>query len=258
VFRTPARRTAAVALAAALALPLAACGGADDGKAADGGGTTLTVLAASSLTDVFDVAAGAYEEEHPGTELRFSFAGSQELAAQVRLGAPADVLVTADAATMDELRGETAPPAVVARNRLVVITAEGNPEGVRTLEDLAAPGLDVVLAAPEVPAGRYAARVLGAQDVVVDPVSREPSVRAVLSKVALGEADAGIVYRTDAATDPGRVDAVPVPDGPGAVASYPAAALDASAHPEEAIAFVRWLGSPRARDVFREAGFLKP
>ncbi|MEE1754636.1 molybdate ABC transporter substrate-binding protein [Streptomyces sp. SP18CS02] len=256
-------RAAAAALTAVLLVPLAACGG--DGSTKDSGakatgapGAELTVLAAASLTDVFREAGAAYEKSHPGTEITFSFAGSQELAAQVRQGAPADALVTADTTTMTGLEADTGAPTVIARNRLVIATGEGNPKRIDDLKDLADPGLKVVLAAPEVPVGRYSKKVLDARGVVVKPVSQEPNVRAVLSKVELGEADAGLVYRTDAASAAGKVDAVEIPDAQNALAEYPAATLKSSRNPEAAAAFVRWLSAPEGQRILREAGFQQP
>lgn len=253
------RRAAAAAVTAALLVPLAACGDGDGGGSGkEGGDVKLTVLAASSLTDVFATAEKAYEKEHPGTDITVSAAGSQELAAQVKQGSPADVLVTADTTTMDGLKAETGEPAVIARNRLVIATREGNPDGVKTLKDLADPKLKVVLADDTVPVGRYAKQVLDRQKITVKPVSKEANVRSVLSKVELGEADAGIVYRTDAATAPGKVDAVEIPDAQNAVASYPAATLKGSAHADAAAAFVKWLGGPEAQKILRDGGFQKP
>ncbi|MGW7197857.1 molybdate ABC transporter substrate-binding protein [Streptomyces chryseus] len=226
------------------------------GKAATG--ADLTVLAAASLTDVFKTAGAAYEKAHPGTKITFSFAGSQELAAQVEQGAPADALVTADTKTMDALGGETGTPTVIARNRLVIATGEGNPRDLRGLKDLADSDLKVVLAAPEVPVGRYSQKILDAQKITVKPVSQEPNVRAVLSKVELGEADAGLVYRTDAATATDKVDAIEIPDAQNAIAAYPAATLKTSENPKAAEAFVKWLSSPEARKIFKDADFQQP
>ncbi|GGT70265.1 molybdate ABC transporter substrate-binding protein [Streptomyces atratus] len=261
------RRTAAAIVTAALLVPLAACGSDNDKKDSGGKATEsstgapkadLTVLAASSLTDVFKTAGAAYEKEHPGTKVTFSFAGSQELAAQVKQGAPADALVTADTKTMDGLKSDTGSPAVIAKNRLVIATGKGNPEKVENLKDLADPKLKVVLAAPEVPVGRYSQQILDAQKIDVKPVSQEPNVRAVLSKVELGEADAGLVYKTDAATATDKVDAIDIPDAQNAVASYPAATLKTSKNTEAATAFVNWLSTPEAQKILQDAGFQQP
>ncbi|MBP2585594.1 molybdate transport system substrate-binding protein [Streptomyces sp. PvR006] len=273
---TPARRrTAAAALTAALLVPLAACGNGDDTKkdtagpsgsaSASAGGSAsgapaanLTVLAAASLTDVFKTAGAAYEKSHPGTKLTFSFAGSQELVAQVSQGSPADVLVTADTKSMDKVKADTGTPAIIAKNRLVIATGEGNPFKVDGLEDLADTKLKVVLAAPEVPAGKYSKQILDAQKVTVKPVSQEPNVRAVLSKVELGEADAGLVYKTDAASAADKVDAVEIPDDQNAIAKYPAATIKDSKNAEAAAAFVAWLSSPEGQKILQDAGFQKP
>ncbi|MFJ3814286.1 molybdate ABC transporter substrate-binding protein [Streptomyces sp. NPDC090056] len=264
------RRAAAGALTAALLVPLAACS-SDDGKKDTGGSTAtasgsatgapaanLTVLAAASLTDVFKTAGAAYEKSHPGTKLTFSFAGSQELVAQVSQGSPADVLVTADTKSMDKVKADTGAPAVIAKNRLVIATGEGNPHKVDDLKDLADTKLKVVLAAPEVPAGKYSKQILDKQKIAVKPVSQEPNVRAVLSKVQLGEADAGLVYRTDAESAKDKVDAVEIPDDQNAVAQYPAATLKESKNAGAAAAFVAWLSSPEGQKLLQDAGFQKP
>ncbi|MFF1957566.1 molybdate ABC transporter substrate-binding protein [Streptomyces sp. NPDC058220] len=260
------RRAAAALVTAALLVPLAACGGNDDSEKVTGSPSgsasatkaNLTVLAASSLTDVFTTAGAAYEKENPGTKLTFSFAGSQELAAQVEQGAPADALVTADTKTMDGLKADTGTPTIIAKNRLVIATGEGNPDKIENLKDLADPDLKVVLAAPEVPVGRYSKQVLDAQKINVKPVSEEPNVRAVLSKVELGEADAGIVYETDAERAPDKVDAVEIPDAQNAIAAYPAATLKSSKNADAAAAFVAWLSGPEAQKILQAAGFQQP
>ncbi|MGW6564058.1 molybdate ABC transporter substrate-binding protein [Streptomyces sp. NPDC054975] len=258
------RRAAAAALTAALLVPLAACGNDDAGASKASGSASaaskadLTVLAAASLSDVFKTAGAAYEKSHPGTKITFSFAGSQELVAQVSQGSPADVLVTADTKSMDKVKADTSAPTIIAKNRLVVATGEGNPHKVGDLKDLADAKLKVVLAAPEVPAGKYSKQILEAQKITVKPVSQEPNVRAVLSKVELGEADAGLVYKTDAESAKDKVDAVEIPDAQNAVAQYPAATLKDSKNTAAAAAFVAWLSSPEGQKILQDAGFQKP
>lgn len=261
--RARARHVVPALLAAALfGLTAVACGTgfATDGTGGDGraADTTVTVLAASSLTDAFRDAEKAYEKEHPGTDIRFSFAGSQSLAAQVRQGAPADVLATADTRTMRSVAAETQKPAVVATNRLTLVTAPGNPHGIDGLKDLADPDLRIVLAAEEVPVGAYSRDVLAQRNLDVQPVSLESNVRAVLSKVELGEADAGIVYETDAHSAGDEVGKVAVAAAHNAVASYPVAVLETSQHPDEAVAFTRWLRSEDGFAHLREQGFRRP
>ncbi|GAA2361485.1 molybdate ABC transporter substrate-binding protein [Streptomyces carpaticus] len=253
-------RSRLLGCAAALSATVLLAGCATDGDG-DGATTELTVLAAASLTDVFTEAGALFEDEHDGVTVRFSFAGSQELAAQINQGAPADALVTADTATMDAVRAETGDhgaPAVIARNALVIVTPPGNPADVTDLAGLGRDGLRLVLAAPEVPAGRYGEEILDRAGVTVTPVSQEPNVRAVLSKVRLAEADAGLVYATDAASAGDAVDTFPIPAGQNVVAEYPAAVLNSTAHPDEAAAFVAWLGTAPAQELLTDAGFAAP
>ncbi|MGW5847516.1 molybdate ABC transporter substrate-binding protein [Streptomyces sp. NPDC055254] len=261
------RRTLTAVLAAALLVPLAACadgngGGESTADATSGSSTSgevkaanLTVLAASSLTDVFKTAGAAYEKAHPGTKVTFSFAGSQELAAQVKQGAPADALVTADTRTMDGLGAETGDARIIAKNRLVIAAGKGNPFKIDELQDLADSKIKVVLAAPEVPVGRYSKQILDAQRIEVKPVSQEPNVRAVLSKVELGEADASLVYKTDSVKSGDKAVTVDIPDAENAVASYPAATLKQSKNAAAAAAFVAWLSAPEAQKILQDAGF---
>jgi len=264
------RRTTRTSLPAAgltalavLAVPgLAGCGSDDGGGRggdAQGGEQTVTVLAASSLRHVFQDIGAAYEKKHPGVKVRFSFAGSQQLATQVRQGQPADVLATADTETMDGLRSETGgKPVRFAKNRLTIATAPHNPEHIRGLHDLSRKDLKVVLAAKKVPVGRYGRDVLRKQHVSVHPASQESDVASVLSKVQLGEADAGLVYVTDATSAGGKVGTVRVPDAQNAVADYPAAPLKQSKHAKQAAGFTRYLTSTPAQKLLRKAGFQKP
>lgn len=252
--RWAARRPLLLAL---LGLLLAA--GAPHARAAD-----VTVFAASSLTDAFTALAHAFERARPGTHVVLNFAASSTLATQVLQGAPADVFASADERQMARVvdAGLVDGPATpFAANRLVVVARPG--AGVRDWRDLARPGLQVVLAAPEVPAGRYAERWMQAVDadgapgfaraVAANVVSREPNVRQTAAKVALGVADAAVVYATDARGLP-DVEVVPIPAADQPPILYPIARLR-GAHAAEAAAFVRFVGSDEGRRTLAAYGF---
>jgi molybdate transport system substrate-binding protein len=263
------RRAAVPAAVVSALVLLAGCGGSDkhdtDDKKSDGGAasagsspSTVTVLAAASLTGAFNEASAAYSKGHKDQTVKFSFAGSQELAAQVRQGAPADVVATADTKTMDGLADDVEAPRVFARNKLTIVVAPGNPKKIASLADLARGDLTVVLAGPTVPAGRYAREALGKAGVEVRPKSEETDVKAVLTRVRMGEADAGIVYTTDAGAAGNAVASVPIPDEFNVVASYPVAVVKDSRKPGPAKAFADWLLTPEAQDILRNYGFAAP
>jgi molybdate transport system substrate-binding protein len=181
--------------------------------------------------------------------------------AQIRDGAPADVLATADEPTMATVRDAgllAGPPVVFARNRLTIVVEPGNPKGVTGLADLAREDLVVVLAAPEVPVGRYARELLSRAGVTVTPRSLEANVKAVVTKVSLGEADAGIAYVTDVRAASLKVASVEIPEATSHLATYPVAVLARSARPDEAKAFVARLLSERGREILRSHGFEPP
>ncbi len=188
------RRLVPAAASVALLLSLAGCGGSDDEA------TTLTVYAAASLTASFGQLADEFEREHPGTEVQLSFGGSSDLVTQIQEGAHADVFASADLATMQKLTDDDladGDPQDFATNTLEIAVPPGNPAGIRGLADLAAPGVNLVVCAPEVPCGAATRAVADAAGVTLNPVSEEQSVTDVLAKVTSGEADAGLVYRTD-------------------------------------------------------------
>lgn len=255
-------RRAAVPIAAVSvgALLLAGCGddGKKDTKSAGTSPSTITVLAAASLTGAFNEASAVYSQGHKDQTVKFSFAGSQELAAQVKQGVPADVVATADTKTMDGLNGEVEPARVFAKNKLTIVVAPGNPKKITSLGDLARGDLTVVLAGPTVPVGRYAREALGKAGVEVRPKSEETDVKAVLTRVRMGEADAGIVYTTDAGSAGGDVASVAIPEQFNVVASYPAAVLKGSKQPGPAKAFADWLLTPEAQQVLAKYGFAAP
>jgi molybdate transport system substrate-binding protein len=185
--------------------------------------------------------------------VRFSFAGSQDLVAQINQGAPADAVAPADATTIGQLTVKLdSVPTVFARNRLVIVTAPGNPKHINSAADLARRGIVVVLAAPSVPAGKYALAALRAAHVTVHPKSLEDNVRGVLTKVELGEADAGIVYVTDAKSAGDKVGTVALPTSP--IAIYSAVALD-----KQGRLFLSFaLYSLKGQVIFNRFGFLPP
>lgn len=227
----------------------------------DGVEGEVVVLAAASLTDAFEEVATLFEEANPDATVTYNFAGSQQLATQIVEGAPADVFASANQTQMDvaaEAGLVDGEPEVFTANLLEIAVEPGNPLGVEAVADLADPELTVVLAAPEVPAGQYAQELLTAQGLAVTPASLEVDVRAVLSRVALGEADAGIVYRSDVASAEGEVEGVVIPDDQNVPASYPIAALTEAPNPDGAAAFVDLVLSEEDQAVLEAYGFTAP
>lgn len=232
---------------------------------------TLTVFAAASLTESFGELGKMFQAQHPGATVVFNFAGSQQLVQQLAQDAPADLFASANKTQMQAAvdAGRVAADSVqtFVRNRLVVVTPADNPAGLASFADLAKPGLKLVLAAPEVPVGQYAQQFLelAGQDPSLGPdfagsvtqnvVSYEENVRAVLSKVVLGEADAGIVYATDAASAGDKVNTLPIPDTLNVIATYPLASVANSAQAELAAQFIALVLSPEGQAVLARHGF---
>jgi molybdate transport system substrate-binding protein len=255
-----------VALAAIGAMPATAPSG--------GPAPTLTVFAAASLTEVFEEIGARFRQRHPGITLRFNFAGSQQLVAQLEHGALADVFAPADQRWMARAQeqGLTAgDPEIFATNRLVVVLPAENPAGIQRLENLARPGLKLVLAADAVPAGRYSREVLrklsrrpgfGADyvgRVLANVVSEEENVKGVVAKVQLNEADGGLVYRSDVSPAIAtRLRVLEIPAAANILASYPIAALAASAEPAAARAFIELVRDPQGQAVLARQGFTPP
>jgi molybdate transport system substrate-binding protein len=228
----------------------------------------LTVFAAASLTEAFDALRPEFERAHPGVTLQLSFGASSTLRAQIEQGAPADLFASADYEQMQPLVAQrlVLPPRTFARNRLTVAVPLSNPGKVRTVQDLARPGLRLVSTAEQVPIGRYTQQVLEklshthgfpsdfANRVNANVLSREANVRAVLVKIELGEADAAIVYETDARSSP-RVRPIPIPPSANNTAAYPIAILTNTPNRPAATAFVRFLLSKRGRAILKRHGF---
>lgn len=233
---------------------------------------SLTVFAAASLTDGFEELATAFEAAYPGASITYNFAGSQQLAAQISEGAPVDVFASANRSQMDvaikSTRVISGSQQTFVRNRLVVITSKDNPGGIATLQDLAKPGLRLILADSSVPVGQYSLDFLGkasalpeftesySPTVLANVVSFENNVRLVLTKVALGEGDAGIVYTTDAALDDGNIQQIVIPDDLNTIASYPIAPIADSANPALAQAFIMFVLGPEGQRILVKYGFI--
>lgn len=277
----PLVRSATLALVVTAGLTLAACsaGSPSGGTAATGTGSssssaslnssasgaaptgTITVFAAASLQRTFTELGKQYEQDHAGTTVRFSFAGSSDLVSQITNGAPADVFASADEANMAKLSTTDLAsgwPRDFATNTLEIAVAPGNPEHIRGLRDLTASGVQVVTCATPVPCGAATAKVEQAAGVELHPVSEEQSVTDVLGKVESGEADAGLVYVTDVEGAGGGVDGVPFAESAKAVNTYPIGVLEESANPELAASFAAYVRSDAGRKVLADAGFGAP
>ncbi len=246
-------------------LALASCGGgapqSSTSSATAPPSGTITVFAASSLTEAFRGVGDELTGRYPGAHLIFNYGSSSTLATQIINGAPADVFASADDASMKKVADAglvQGSASVFAGNRLQIAVAPGNPKAIASLADLARRDLVVVLAAPSVPAGRYALDALGKAGVELVPASQELDVRAVLNKVALGEADAGIVYVTDVMSAAGRVAGVDIPEQHQVVARYPVATLRDSRKGQLSSLFVEFLLGPDGQRVLASFGFARP
>ncbi|RIK43316.1 MAG: molybdate ABC transporter substrate-binding protein [Chloroflexi bacterium] len=233
--------------------------------------TTLTVFAAASLTEAFSAIGQEFAAANPDVKVAFNFAGSQRLAQQIAEGAPADVFASADNRQMETIiaagRITSGTQRTFVRNRLVVITPDDNPAALTSLADLATPGVKIVFAAPEVPVGQYSVDFLEKADgslgagykeaVLANVASYEENVRAVLAKVTLGEADAGIVYTSDITRDAGdwvlRFD---IPDPLNTIATYPIAPLKDSTHGAVAQRFIDYVLAAEGQAILVQYGFI--
>jgi molybdate transport system substrate-binding protein len=244
------------------ALVLAACGSsskdASTSLSTSGKLTgSITVLAASSLTKSFTALGEDFRAAHPGTKIEFSFGSSSELETSIEQGAPADVFASADQKNMTKLvaaGANSGRPANFAKNKLEIAVEPGNPKHVAALSDLTKPGLVVVLCDPSAPCGKYAAQVLDNAKVDLKPKSLEANVKATLSKVELGEADAAIVYVTDVVAS-GKVEGVPIPDNVNVLATLPIVALTDSGNAELAKAWVDFVVAHQS-ELVSKYGFL--
>lgn len=253
-----------IAACAAGLLALSGCGSNSDSAPATDAAETIAVFAAASLKSVFTEIGNQFELDNPGVAVEFSFAGSSDLVSQLTQGAEADVFASADTRNMDKAeQAEQAEliagsPVDFASNTLTIAVAPGNPKGIKSFRDLANPDLNVVVCAPPVPCGGATEKVEQASGVTLDPVSEESSVTDVLNKVTTGQADAGLVYVTDAAGAGDKVTSVPFDESAEAVNTYPIAILEGSLHPDLAQRFIDEVNGEFGQKVLATAGFGKP
>lgn len=260
------KRISSVTAVAAAVLLLAGCSAAP-GSAATASGpqapkSELSVFAAASLTASFGEIASEFAEQHPNiTVTPVSYDGSSTLATQIIEGAPADVFASADQANMarvDDAGLVAGSPKPFATNTLEIAVAPGNPKGIHTVADLANPKLQVILCAPQVPCGAAAHKLLTLKTVSVTPASEEQNVKAVVTKVQLGEADAGLVYSTDVQAAAGAVTGVPIAGTEQAANTYQVAVLKHAHESRAAKAFVTWLLSANGQKIMASFGFAGP
>ncbi len=275
-------RAPLVSILILLGLLLAACGGGStttSGTSSSGSTpttasqapVTLNIFAAASLTESFNAIATQYKTAHPNVTLKYNFNGSQILVQQIINGAPADVFASADTTNMQKATaaGLVTTPKVFAQNKITVVIPAGNPGNITSLKDLAKKGEKIVVAAPAVPVGKYGLQVLDKMGkspqygpayesaVKANFVSQEDNVKAVIQKVQLGEADAGIVYRTDVTTAvANKVKLIEIPDNFNVIAQYPIATVKSSKNAAAAQDFVQYILSSGGQTVLEKYGFI--
>jgi molybdate transport system substrate-binding protein len=220
---------------------------------------SISVFAAASLTASFNALGTSFQAANPGVTVKFNYAGTPTLVTQIEQGAPADVFASADTTNMDKMTadGFTAGASLVfAHNSLEIVVAPGNPKGITGLADLAKPGVLYITEGPTVPAGKYSLQALKSAGVTVTPKSLETSVTAVISKIELGEADAGIVYTTDVTAAGSKVAGVPIPAANNVIATYPIVVVKGTTNAAAAYAFMGYVVSVTGQAALASFGFL--
>ena len=268
-WRGPRRRHPAlftVVCAAIAALVLAACSSSTSTPSASSSGSgkvsgTVVVFAATSLTEAFDKIGAQFEKAHPGVTVKFNYNGSSSLATSITQGAPADVFASAAPANMKTVTdaGDAAgTPQVFTRNTGEIMVEKGNPKKITSVKDLANPAIKVAVCAPEVPCGAVATAIFKNAGVTVKPVSEETNVGGVVTKVTLGEVDAGIVYVTDVKESEGKAIGVPIPASQNDITEYPIAQVKGAPNATGAKAFISYVLGPDGQKVLASFGFLPP
>ena len=267
------RRQLSLIAVAAASLALAGCGSSGSTPAAGSSGAaatttsaapitgTVVVSAAASLKETFTTLAGRFTKAHPGVKVTLNFGGSDLLASQITSGSPVDVFAAASTKTMavvTDAKAAIGTPVVFARNKLEIATPPGNPAKIASLADTTTSGVKLVLCEATVPCGAAAIKAYDAATLVPRPVSLEPDVKSVLTKVELKEADAGMVYQTDVKAAGAKVLGVAFPEADQAIATYPIVGITGGENPTAGAAFIAAVLSSAGSTVLQAAGFLAP
>jgi molybdate transport system substrate-binding protein len=255
------RANIAATLAALLAGALLLTGCGHPASRSGGVNRTAVVFAAASLTESFTTIAHRFEAKHPGVHVKLNFAGSDTLAASINAGAPVDVFAAASPKTLalvTTARHGSGQPVTFARNRLAIAVPPGNPKHIASLADTLRSGTKLVLCANAVPCGSAARKAYALAGLKPKPVSEELDVKAVLTKVELGEADAGLVYVSDVHAAGAKAAGVDFPESAKVLSSYPIVGVNTGKDPADGKAFLAYVLSPAGRDVLTGDGFLKP
>jgi molybdate transport system substrate-binding protein len=254
------RRVSLLVVAAAF---LTACGSSRGTASTSPPSTSLSgfiqVFAAASLTASFNALGVSFHQANPGVGVNLNFAGTPTLVTQIEQGAPADVFASADTTNMDKLTADGyagGTSKVFARNQLEIVVAPGNPKGITRLADLAKPGVIYISEAPSVPAGKYSLQALASAGVKATPKSLETSVTAVIGKIELGEADAGIVYKTDIQAAGSKVAGVQIPAANNVIATYPIVTVKGTKSSDLTSAFIDYVLSSTGQSMLATFGFL--
>ena len=255
--------TGVVVLAAALTAGCSSSSSSSGTTAAAAGKPTgqLVVFAATSLTEAFDKIGAQFEKANPGVTVKFNYNGSSSLATQINQGAPADVFASASPKNMTTVTGEqmtSTTPKDFAANSGEIMVEAGNPKDVKSVANLSNSSLKVVTCAPEVPCGALATAIFKNAGVTVQPVSQEENVGGVVTKVSLGEADAGVVYVTDVKANGSKTTGVPIPTDQNQVTDYPIAEIKGAPNATAAAAFIAYVLGPDGQQVLKSFGFLAP
>jgi len=255
-----------VVCAAVAALVLAACssstttapsGSSSAGKVSG----TVVVFAATSLTDAFNKIGAGFEKAHPGVTVKFNYNGSSSLATSINQGAPADVFASAAPAnmkTVTDAGDAVGTPQIFTRNTGEIMVEKGNPKKITSVKDLANPAIKVAVCAPEVPCGAVATAIFKNAGVTVKPVTEETNVGGVVTKVTLGEVDAGIVYVTDVEANGSKTTGVPIPADQNDITEYPIVQVKGAPNATAAKAFISYVLGPDGQKVLTSFGFLPP